>query len=73
MVSGASGQVAQVFGTCKYCYTDAVSIIETDDQLIISLVAEREPDDYWDQSPESWKAWSRLAQSSWPATTGCCS
>jgi hypothetical protein len=34
----------------KYCYTDAASLIETDDHLIISLYADREPDDYWDET-----------------------
>lgn len=30
--------------------TEAASLIETDDHLIISLYADREPDDYWDQA-----------------------
>ena len=34
----------------QYCYTDAASLIETDDHLIISLYADREPDDYWDET-----------------------
>ena len=29
----------------QYCYTEAASLIETDDHLIISLYADREPDD----------------------------
>ena len=32
------------------CYTDAASLIETDDHLIISLYADRDPDDYWDET-----------------------
>jgi hypothetical protein len=32
----------------QYCYTEAASLIETDEHLIISLYADREPDDYWD-------------------------
>ena len=34
----------------QYCYTEAASLIETDDHLIISLYADREPDDYWDET-----------------------
>lgn len=34
----------------QYCYTEAASLIETDDHLIISVYADREPDDYWDQT-----------------------
>ena len=34
----------------QYCYTDAASLIETDDHLIISLCADRDPDDYWDET-----------------------
>ena len=30
-----------------YCYTDAASVIETKDHLIVSLYADRDPDDYW--------------------------
>ena len=34
----------------QYCYTDAASLIETDDHLIIGLYADRDPDDYWDET-----------------------
>jgi hypothetical protein len=34
----------------QYCYTDAASLIETDDHLIISLYADRDPDDSWDET-----------------------
>jgi hypothetical protein len=34
----------------QYCYTDAASLIETDDHLIVSLYADREPDDSWDET-----------------------
>jgi hypothetical protein len=34
----------------QYCYTEAASLIETDDHLIISLYADREPDDSWDET-----------------------
>lgn len=34
----------------QYCYTDAASLIETDDHLIISLYADRDPDDYWHET-----------------------
>jgi hypothetical protein len=34
----------------RYCYTDATRLIETDDHLIISLCADRDPDDYWDET-----------------------
>ena len=34
----------------QYCYTDAASLVETDDHLIISLYADRDPDDYWDET-----------------------
>jgi hypothetical protein len=34
----------------QYCYTEAASLIETDDHLIISLYADREPDDSWDEA-----------------------
>jgi hypothetical protein len=30
-----------------YCYTDAVSLTETDDHLIVSPYADREPGDEW--------------------------
>jgi hypothetical protein len=33
-----------------YCYTDAASLIETKDHLIVSLYADRDPDDYWDET-----------------------
>src|ERR1700761_870582 len=33
----------------QYCYTDAASLIETGDHLIISLYADRDPDDCWDE------------------------
>jgi hypothetical protein len=33
----------------RYCYTDAASVIETADHLIVSLYADREPDDYWEE------------------------
>jgi hypothetical protein len=32
-----------------YCYTDAASVIETADHLIVSLYADRDPDDYWEE------------------------
>jgi hypothetical protein len=34
----------------QYCYTDAASLIETDDHLIISLYADRDPEDSWDET-----------------------
>jgi hypothetical protein len=34
----------------QYCYTDAASLIETDDHLILSLYADRDPDDSWDET-----------------------
>jgi hypothetical protein len=34
----------------RYCYTDAASLTETDDHLIISLYADRDPDDYWEET-----------------------
>jgi hypothetical protein len=34
----------------QYCYTDAASLIETGDHLIISLYADRDPDDSWDET-----------------------
>jgi hypothetical protein len=34
----------------QYCYTDAASLIETDDHLIVSLYADHDPDDYWDET-----------------------
>ncbi len=36
--------------TEQYCYTDAASIIEAGDHLIISMYADRDPDDFWDQT-----------------------
>jgi hypothetical protein len=36
---------AEAAGLC--CYTDAASVIETDDHLIVSLYADRDPDDDW--------------------------
>jgi hypothetical protein len=32
-----------------YCYTDAASIIKTPGHLIVSLSADRDPDDYWEE------------------------
>ena len=34
----------------QYCYTEAASLIDLDDHLIISLYADREPDDSWDET-----------------------
>jgi hypothetical protein len=34
----------------QYCYTDAASLIESGDHLIISLYADREADDFWDET-----------------------
>ena len=31
----------------QYCHTDAASVIETSDHVIISLYLDRDPDDYW--------------------------
>jgi hypothetical protein len=31
----------------QYCHTDAASVIETGDHVIISLYLDRDPDDYW--------------------------
>ena len=31
----------------QYCYTDAASVIETSDHVIISLYLDRDPDNYW--------------------------
>ena len=38
---------AEAAGLC--CYTDAASVIETDDHLIVSLYADRDPDDDWEE------------------------
>src|ERR1700751_3116542 len=32
----------------SYCYTDAASLVETEDHLIVSLYADRDPDDCWE-------------------------
>ena len=32
-----------------HCYTDAASVIETADHLIVSLYADRDPDNYWEE------------------------
>jgi hypothetical protein len=32
-----------------YCHTDAASLIETSDHLVVNLYADREPDDYWQE------------------------
>ncbi len=34
----------------SYCYTDAASLLETKGHLIISLYADRDPDDYWEEA-----------------------
>jgi hypothetical protein len=31
----------------QYCHTDAASVIETSDHVIVSLYLDRDPDDYW--------------------------
>jgi hypothetical protein len=36
----------------QYCYTEAASLIEIGDHLIISLYADREPDDFWDETSD---------------------
>ncbi|MGH3258829.1 MAG: hypothetical protein ACRDOU_26100 [Streptosporangiaceae bacterium] len=33
----------------QYCYTDTASLSETGSHLILSLYADREPDDYWEE------------------------
>ena len=33
----------------QYCYTDAASLIKTGSHLILSLYADRDPDDYWEE------------------------
>ena len=33
-----------------YCYTDAASLLETEDHVIISLFADRDPDDFWEEA-----------------------
>jgi hypothetical protein len=33
-----------------YCYTDAASLLETKDHLIVGLYADRDPDDYWEEA-----------------------
>lgn len=33
----------------QFCYTDAASVIGTAGHLIVSLYADREPDDYWEE------------------------
>ena len=38
---------AEAAGLC--CYTDAASVIETEDHLIVSLYADRDPDDDWEE------------------------
>jgi hypothetical protein len=35
----------------QYCPAEAASLIETDDHLIISLYADHEPGDFWDEAP----------------------
>ena len=32
------------------CYTDAASLLETKDHLTVSLYADRDPDDYWEEA-----------------------
>jgi hypothetical protein len=39
------GQTAE-----QYCYTDAMSVTRTTDHLILSLYADRDPDDYWEET-----------------------
>ena len=31
----------------QYCHTDAASVIETSDHVIVSLYLDRDPDNYW--------------------------
>jgi hypothetical protein len=33
----------------EYCYTDAASVAGTADHVIVSLYADRDPDDYWEE------------------------
>jgi hypothetical protein len=34
----------------QYCYTDAASLLETKEHLVISLYADRDPDDDWEEA-----------------------
>jgi hypothetical protein len=34
----------------RYCYTDAASLLETKEHLIVSPYADRDPDDYWEEA-----------------------
>ena len=54
------------------CYTDAASLIETDDHLIISLYADRDPDDSGTRRPGNSGVWSRPGRNSSAAITACC-
>ena len=56
----------------QYCCTDAASLIETDDHLIISLYADRDPDDPGTRPAGSSEAWSQPGRSSSAAITACC-
>jgi hypothetical protein len=33
----------------EYCYTDAASLIDSGDHLVVSLFADRDSEDYWDE------------------------
>ena len=33
----------------QYCFTDAASLFQTGSHLILSLYADRDPDDYWEE------------------------
>ncbi|MGD0560046.1 MAG: hypothetical protein ABSA93_34395 [Streptosporangiaceae bacterium] len=56
----------------QYCYTDAASLIETDDHLIISLYATATRTIPGTRRPGSSEAWPRLGRRSSAAITACC-
>ena len=56
----------------RYCHTDAASVIETSDHVIISLYLDRVPDNYGLRRTTGSGRWCRYAPTWPPATSGCC-
>jgi hypothetical protein len=57
----------------QYCHTDAASVIETSNHVIVSLYLDRDPDNYWVEADDRLAPMVQARAPTWPpATYGCC-